>query len=220
MKLIALLASSVLFLGVSAQAQNGTGILNSAHDFSARAWNTRATVCGVCHQTHDHNRSVFYAFEGLMWNHKLSSATYTMYAGFNLQGVQDAQPTGSAKMCLGCHDGTVAVDAYGSGAGGTEFIGDAARIPGRNWWTGTNGDMRGTHPVSITYDETLDRGLRPKTSAMGTSGTIADVLEGGTKLQCMSCHDVHDSAGEAVPNTPLLRVNTPAAALCLTCHIK
>jgi hypothetical protein len=55
---------------------------------------------------------------------------------------------------------------------------------------------------------------------MGTSGTIADVLDAG-KVQCSSCHDVHDQ--ESVAGTHLLRVLNNGAnpsGLCLTCHIK
>jgi predicted CXXCH cytochrome family protein len=61
---------------------------------------------------------------------------------------------------------------------------------------------------------------------MGVSGTtINDVLEptaAGPKLQCASCHDVHDSAGESIAGTKLLResMTAPASGLCLTCHLK
>jgi hypothetical protein len=66
--------------------------------------------------------------------------------------------------------------------------------------------------------------LRPKSTTMGTSGTIADVLEGGTKVQCSSCHDVHDQ--DTVVGSHLLRVGTTvakgglASGLCLVCHDK
>ena len=56
---------------------------------------------------------------------------------------------------------------------------------------------------------------------MGTSGFIADVLDAG-KVQCSSCHDVHDSP-KAVAGTHLLRVengNANPSGLCLTCHDK
>jgi hypothetical protein len=58
---------------------------------------------------------------------------------------------------------------------------------------------------------------------MGTSGTIASVLDNG-KVQCSSCHDVHDQ--ESVAGSHLLRVaqtvaqGGTASGLCLTCHIK
>jgi len=81
-------------------------------------------------------------------------------------------------------------------------------------------DLRGTHPLSIEYDFTADGGLFPTGNAMGTSGTIADVLDFG-KVQCSSCHDVHDQ--DSVAGTHLLRVLNNGAnpsGLCLTCHDK
>ena len=58
---------------------------------------------------------------------------------------------------------------------------------------------------------------------MGTSGTIANVLD-QDKVQCSSCHDVHEQ--ESVAGTNLLRVAQTVAqggnpsGLCLTCHVK
>jgi len=87
-----------------------------------------------------------------------------------------------------------------------------------------NADLNRTHPISVTYN-TADPGLNPLTTTMGTSGTIEDVLDNG-KVQCSSCHDVHDQ--ESVANTHLLRVRQKgdagtgagASSLCLTCHNK
>jgi len=226
---VLLVAGLTLAIGVSANAQGkGLGIVGSPHDFQAAPWNPRAgEACRVCHVPHDHDRASKYGTVGLLWNHKLSSASYTMYTSPSLNGAQDSQPTGVSKMCLGCHDGTVALDETDKGGGTNTFIQDTTpgfRVLGGIFWTGTNGDLRSTHPLSITYDNVADPKLRdPATTAMGASGFIKDVLEGG-KVQCSSCHDVHDQPGESVPGTHLLRVknNDSAApsALCLVCHIK
>ena len=223
------LAGLVLGLCAPLSAQgSGNGIVGSPHDFSTDSWNFRKEICRVCHVPHDHDRAFKRGLNGLLWNHEVSSATYTMYSSPTLDGAQDAQPSGISKLCLGCHDGTVAIDAFDKNATGTIFIQDinpGNRVPGGNYWSGSVGDLRATHPISIVYDETKDKGLAPKTATMGTSGTIADVLEGG-KVQCSSCHDVHDEKGEAVPGTHLLRVaqtvdqGGTASGLCLTCHVK
>jgi len=197
---------------------------------SSGGWNGRNEICRVCHVPHDHGKATQRYTNGLLWNHGISSATYTMYDSTwsdTLDNAQSAQPDGTAKLCLGCHDGTVALDTFDKYAGtaGNEIqsidSGISAGFQVSSFMDGTNIDLRGTHPLSITYDETVDTGLNPKTTAMGTSGTIDDVLDNG-KVQCSSCHDVHDSAGEAVAGTHLLRVSTktPASGLCLTCHKK
>jgi len=218
----------------TAQANgNGNGIINSPHDFSGSAWNFRNEICRVCHSPHDHQRTAQLYLNGLLWNHQVSSATYTMYDAAwssSLNNPQSAQPDGIAKLCLGCHDGTVALNQFDRNYdGATDGIGQKmldiepdALVPG--FADNGNRDLRGTHPISIAYNGT-DPGLNPDTSAMGTSGTIANVLDNG-KVQCSSCHDVHDSSGEAVGGTHLLRVaqtvatgGTPSG-LCLTCHNK
>jgi len=226
-----------LMMGSTSYAQGlGTGIATtgSPHNFTddiganelpgAGGWNGREEICRVCHVPHDHDRATRYGDAGLLWNHAVSTTTYTMYSSATLDGSIASQPTGFSKMCLGCHDGTVGIDTFDKYAGGSIFIQDYAadaRVPG-----GVNfaGDLSNTHPISVVYDETLDPGLQPKTNLMGNSGTIEDVLEGGV-LQCSSCHDVHDQPGESVAGTHLLRVNQKASTgtasgLCLTCHIK
>lgn len=231
--LMSLLVSPVLASG------QGLGIAQpgSPHNFAddigaaelgATGWNKREEICRVCHVPHDHNSAAHYGDVGLLWNHALSSATYTMYNSETLDGAIASQPTGTSKMCLGCHDGTVGVDTFDKYAGGLVFIDDynsGYQVPGSTYQTGGVLDLQATHPLSIVYDEALDTDLQPKTNAMGGSGTIADVLENGDTVQCSSCHDVHDQPGESVPGTHLLRVSQKASqgapsGLCLTCHIK
>ena len=212
---------------------NGIASPGSPHNFAddiggaelpPGGWNAREEVCRVCHVPHDHNRATGLQANGLLWNHALTNSTFTMYTSVTLDGAQASQPTGISKMCLGCHDGTTAVDTFDSYVGGTVFIGDydpGYQVPGDLF----AGDLGSTHPISIEYDEAADPGLRPKTDPMGASGTIADILENGTTLQCSSCHDVHDAPGESVPGTHLLRVSQKASqgqasGLCISCHIK
>jgi predicted CXXCH cytochrome family protein len=47
-------------------------------------------------------------------------------------------------------------------------------------------------------------------------GTINTNLLSSGKMQCSSCHDVHNSAGVL----GLLRKSNAGSALCLTCHHK
>ncbi len=223
------LAASALLVFAPAVLADGSanGITNSPHDFSSSSWNFRSELCRVCHVPHDHGRDT--GLIGLLWNHALSEATYEMYSSDTLEGAQDAAPTGISKMCLGCHDGTVALDAFDKQVAFTTgtFLGDLEEdyvVPQLT----VNGDLdlSATHPISIVYDENAPASdLNPKTATMGTSGTIDDVLENG-KVQCHSCHDVHDSAGEAKAGTHLLREAQTTAqggnpsGLCLTCHNK
>ncbi len=224
---LAAAAAIALMAGTALANGNGAGIANSPHDFSGESWNFRAEICRTCHVPHDHGRNEALGGLGLLWNHQTTSQTYLMYAEDThiqfIDGAADAEPTGTTKMCLGCHDGTVGLDQFDAQANnaGTVFIGGGDVVPNI-----TTGDLSNTHPLGVVYDAAADGGLFPMTNAMGNSGTIQDVLETGNKIACMSCHDVHDAPGEAVPGTHLLRVaNTVAAGgaasgLCLTCHNK
>lgn len=206
----------------------GAGIAGSPHDFTdsaavtgaSDAWNTSGEICAVCHAPHDANKTVIGG--GLLWNRAASpnDGTYTMYStsAMNfIDGTESAQPDGISKLCLSCHDGAAALEDFSGATGGTTFIVASRQIPA----DGTT--LTGTHPISITYagDANMND---PATTPMGTSGFISEVLDNG-KVQCSTCHDVHDSPGEAVANTNLLRVGNTvatgsASGLCLTCHNK
>ncbi len=236
--------TSLAFSGLLLANGSANGIVGSPHDFAddfsdevgggvAEAppggWNLRGEICRVCHVPHDHGKATQYYLNGLLWNHGVGALTYTMYDSTwssTLDGTQSGQPDGTAKLCLGCHDGTIAIDTFDKYAGtpGNEIQNiysggvSAFRVPA--FTIGGTMDLRGTHPLSIEYDFAADGGLFPVGNTMGTSGTIEDVLDNG-KVQCSSCHDVHDQ--DSVADTHLLRVLNNGAdpsGLCLTCHDK
>lgn len=201
-----LVAAAALLFGsgvVSAQS-----IVGSAHDFSADNWNNTGEICVVCHTPH--NGAIVQNTP--LWNHALSTATFTLYAGAGTLDGTIGQPSGVSLLCLSCHDGTVALDSFGGNNGSQPMTGDAL--------VGT--DLSNDHPISITYEAGLDAGLRPVTTASGipgSTGTIADDMLFGASdtVECASCHDVHNSiAGTA----SLLVKSNNASGLCLTCHAK
>lgn len=216
---ITVAAMVILLVGAwpaDAQFTAGTGILNSRHDFRDDAWfiadpdhnNTyqKTNVCRVCHKPHH----AMEAASSLLWNHELSTASYTMYDSSwssTIDGAQDPQPSGTSRLCLGCHDGTVALENWDGVTTGTTFADSLGASLGV--------DLEQTHPISIEYDEAADTGLNPTSTAMPTGSTIAEVLDFG-KVQCRSCHDVHNV--ETTSGHMLTRGS--GHDLCLTCHNK
>ena len=207
-KLVGLLTVAVagLFLGGVASAQ---GITGSAHDFSQTgAFNAGGEMCVVCHTPHNADLVVT---DAPLWNHQVTAASFTVYAGPGTLDATVGQPTGVSKLCLSCHDGTVALDNFGGTTTGTIIIAGGANV---------GIDLSNDHPISLTYDtalSTTDGGLNdPATANSGLGGTISGDLLFGGSLECGSCHDVHDTAG----NGSLLRVVNTGSALCLTCHSK
>lgn len=223
---------------VMAAGNDGTGIVGSSHDFSDNvllaaktgatvideSWNTRQEICRVCHAPHDKNRTRYE--DGLLWNHAVSDLTFTMYSSETLDGAVDAQPTGSTKLCMGCHDGATAINTFDSLSGTINIT--AYNNTSINMGAST-GHLDGNHPVSVVYDNTADLELNdPAVATFDDGNTVAKVLQEG-KVQCSSCHDVHNK--NTAPGSSLLRTGNTllvskgggpnkASALCLTCHNK
>jgi predicted CXXCH cytochrome family protein len=193
------LVLSTFLAGSGAWAQ----VSGSAHDFSSRSW-SGGQVCAVCHTPHNSQTAVV-----PLWNHGATSASFTLYSSPTFKG-SVGQPTGASRACLSCHDGTVALDAFGGRTGTTYLSGP----------TLLSNDLYNDHPISFTYDSALASsapGLRdPSAAASGLGGTISNDLLFNDRLECASCHDVHNSH-----NQPSLLVKSNAgSALCLTCHAK
>lgn len=186
-------------------------ITGSKHDFSTQTWNTSVgkQICIVCHTPHNANAAIANA---PLWNHQTTAtASFTLYASSTLNATM-SQPDASSKLCLSCHDGTVAIENFGTITTGTTFLTGVSNI-------GTN--LGNDHPVSFTYDDALavaDKGLKTPSTATGIgTGTIKATMLFSDKMQCASCHDVHNTSGFTAG---LLKKSNAASALCLTCHSK
>lgn len=209
--LMAIGASTLL----SSQATAGT-ITGSAHDFTSKAW-SGGRICVACHTPHKSDTSVAAA---PLWNHANSSAAYTLYSSPTLKATI-TQPGGSSKLCLSCHDGTVAVNSFG-GVTGTTMITTANNL-------GTN--LKSSHPIGFTYNTTLatsngslhDPTTKSVTIGSGTqtkTGTINSVLLYGGQMECGSCHDVHNTFTVGGSGTGLVKVDQSGSKICLSCHNK
>jgi hypothetical protein len=197
-------------------------ITGSPHDFSGSGW-SGGQICVACHTPHNSDTSVTTA---PLWHHTTTTATFTMYSRSTLDGTITGQPDGVSRLCLSCHDGTVAVDSFGGATGGV-YMGSL----NPNAVLGT--DLSNDHPISITFNSTTaaaDGALHDPATTNVTigaggdktrTGSISTVMLSNGTVQCSSCHDVHNSF--TVPGTdgqPLLKVSKAGSAICLTCHNK
>jgi predicted CXXCH cytochrome family protein len=194
---------AMLLLVAFATASQGQGITGSKHDFSSASWNGSGQICKPCHTPHD-------AMTGLepLWNHALSTATYTTYSSATMNATVGT-PDGSSKLCLSCHDGTVALENFSGRTNGTNMLSGTD-----NLGTALSND----HPVSFTYDGSLataDGGLKtPTSTSFVDAGSTVPLFNG--KMQCATCHDVHNSQNIS----KLLVKSNASSALCLSCHNK
>lgn len=224
-----LTGAAMLFSGAaSAQAiMSGT-----AHDFSDDGFTNE--ICVVCHTPHnaltEAEAGAGAGELGPLWNRTLTQVTdYTLYTEFtrvgsDINAVGFGQPTGVSKLCLSCHDGTIAIDSFGRNAdnsvntGGTTFVFDinANANIGEGELTGFTGDLSNDHPVAFTFpDQTQDPEIEAFAGGL-VNGTLPLFGAGGNQMECATCHDVHATGTFG----PLLRVNNTGSGLCVTCHIK
>jgi predicted CXXCH cytochrome family protein len=192
-------AMMVLF----AQSAFAQTIIGTDHDLSGRGWGSDQ-ACVFCHTPHNAKTGVSGA---PLWNHEVTTATFTTYSSDTFTATDLVSPDGSSKLCLSCHDGTVAVDSYGVRTGANTIAGSAL--------VGTN--LSNDHPISFTYNASLataDGGLAsPFSTAWVDSGKTLPLYNG--KMQCASCHNVHSNQyGD------FLRMANAGSALCLKCHKK
>ncbi|HEX5638966.1 MAG TPA: hypothetical protein VFX81_04125 [Burkholderiaceae bacterium] len=207
------LAIGLMALLTASTASAGT-IVGSNHDLSGKGYGS-TQICIFCHTPHNAVTTV----GAPLWNHASSTATYTVYSSPTLNATV-GQPGTSSKLCLSCHDGTVAVDSFG-GTTGTNIIGGGA-----NFGTGLSND----HPIGFSYNaalSTTDGSLAnpdTKTVTIGTApsktGSITSTMLIGGVMECASCHDVHNTFTAAGGGLLKISQTAPASGLCLACHIK
>jgi predicted CXXCH cytochrome family protein len=114
-------------------------------------------------------------------------------------------PTGTTRICLSCHDGTIAVGQTIA----RRIMTNIATIPAdRPSNLGT--DLRKTHPVSFV--PAAGAGTR----APPPHDPVAFDRNG--QVQCTSCHDPHSEFGGDPAIGMFLVKPTRNSELCLTCH--
>lgn len=197
-----ILAASLLL--AAASAQTPADLVDTRHNLSLsgpgaiRAL-TETRICVFCHTPH--NASPL----SPLWNKELEPQVYSVYTSPTLRAGPLPQPSGPTKLCLSCHDGTIAMGAVLNPAAGIGMAGGDTLAPGSLANFGL--DLSGHHPVSFSYAAALPN---PELAA----SPPADLVFGGAdELHCTTCHDPHDDAYGKF----LLKDNR-YSALCTTCH--
>ncbi len=194
-------------LSVGIVSAQDVSIVNTPHNLSATGSgsvhaSSEAQVCIFCHATH--NAAPILP----LWNRMLPIGAYSVYSSNSLDAIP-GQPTGSSKLCLSCHDGTIALGSIISRDQTIQMAGGITTIPPGATNLGT--DLSDDHPISFQYDTALsgedlgliDPGLLPPETPLDHNG----------ELQCTSCHDAHDNSFGK-----FLVMNNDTSMLCNSCH--
>jgi len=178
------------------------GIVGSAHDFSSQGW-SGGKICETCHTPHNADTSVS---DAPLWNHTVTISTFVMYDSPSLSVQPESQPQGVTKLCLSCHDGTVALDSFGGNFGASYISGAANLTP----------DLSNDHPVSIRWEHQNDS--PPCSNCHFVHGELfsSELPFFNGFVECATCHDVHNSG--TLPK--LLRKTLQGSEICLYCHGK
>ncbi len=142
-------------------------------------------ICVFCHTPHGANPTATSQLRAPIWNRSLSQASYQLYDQVwsrSFEGrLHPGAPTGYSRLCLSCHDGTIALGAVRNAPGSGGFIQEPSQntpqlqmeyssrvtppfpfgsIPeGSGSATGNTRrlgtDLRNDHPISFVYDTNL-----------------------------------------------------------------
>jgi predicted CXXCH cytochrome family protein len=208
---IIILLSFLLSIPVKIFSQTPTNsIIYTKHNLSITGpgtikSSTEDRICIFCHTPHRARRDV----PGL-WNRNDPTVNYIPYQSSTLYAIV-GQPTGASKMCLSCHDGTIALGAIVSYPTEIPFTGGIRFMPEGPSKLGT--DLSDDHPVSFVYNSSLAINNGELNDPLTLPPEIK--LDKNNELQCTSCHDPHiDLYGK------FLVMANNYSALCTACHAK
>ena len=197
------LAIALLLTALTGPAAATQNVVNTLHNLSISGPGliksaTVSRVCVFCHTPHDAAPS------GPLWNRQESGTTYLPYESTTLQA-NPGQPLGQSRLCLACHDGTVALGALVNAPRSKANDLADTFLSGR---ANLQSDLRDDHPISFAYDAALQATNRELTHP----NAIELPLE-SSRVECTTCHDAHEAG-----NQPFLRKESLNGALCTTCH--
>lgn len=200
-------AATALALGVAvaapARAQSTQDIFYTKHNLSVTGTGdfralTETRICVFCHTPHNSEPQT------PLWNKDLKSVFYEVYTSPTLGAGPIPQPSGATKLCLSCHDGTIAMGDVLNPVGGIAMGQDTLPLSSLSNF---GVDLRGHHPVSFSYQNALPNNeLAPSPPSDLVYGAVDEV-------HCTTCHDPHkDRWGK------FLIKDNRFSALCTSCH--
>ncbi len=175
---------------------------------------SESEICVFCHTPHKSSSIA------QLWNHQPTSATYTLYTSdyltaksYNAQG----QPSQKSKLCLSCHDGTIALGSVLNTSdmtvnGSITMSGGITTMPSGSGNLGTT--FVDDHPIGFQYNNAKDPELVVRAWPWNTPVKLDPDATTGT-IECITCHDPHNNQ-----YSHFLQMANTNAALCEFCHAK
>ncbi|MFQ5413555.1 MAG: cytochrome c3 family protein [Phycisphaerae bacterium] len=192
---------------VVAAGGDDDSILNSPHDLSAGGRGPiraveETEVCIFCHTPHNASPQT------PLWNRHNPRTHYRIYESSTLDARVD-QPSGPSKLCLSCHDGSLALGAVLSRPARHPIITSPRTIPPGP--SDLTNDLSDDHPIGFRYD----RAVASADPQIRVPELISRELPLGrhSEVHCTTCHDPHDNS-----EGKFLRITDRYGTICTTCH--
>ena len=193
-------AISVLLLSVAAWSQDA-GVGLAKHDLNGQS----CTACHVARSASPPEKPPDNACnKAQLWDCDLLTRTFQTYdapvpsSSPAAPVLDETQVRMSSMLCASCHDGVSTLSMSGT--------------PGfraRSSTSATNG-LQNEHPIDVPHDPAKDSSL----AALAVVTHQVKLFGQTNKVQCATCHDVHDSS-----DAKLLRAPNKNSSLCLACHL-
>ncbi|MHB8482530.1 MAG: cytochrome c3 family protein [Nitrospiria bacterium] len=141
-------------------------------------------ICVFCHTPHGANQAAAASIQAPIWNRQLSSSQYTLYDQVwskSFDGKLNlGAPTGYSRLCLSCHDGTVALGAVINKPGSGGYTDPLSSTFNNSSFKMTyqGGDV---YPSGPQQDPSL-RGFPSNTMPVGSGELTGDTRRLGTNL--------------------------------------
>lgn len=177
-------------------------------------------ICFFCHTPHSAEP------KQPLWNHKLSAVkNYRFYQSpsfdAGMEALTETSPNGYSKLCLSCHDGTVALGAVNRRKSKAPFKGKMGALPpSAKSFIGT--DLSGMHPISfVVNNEIIAKNNAKDTPLRSLDSMKSDrhvKLDAFNRMQCTSCHDAHSDENFSSSGVHFWKKSS-FNEVCDVCHI-
>jgi len=216
-----LAAASVAF----GAANRGDGVVGGPHDMTMYGYvDNQARVCAFCHTPH-HAASTGGEYLPL-WSRAEDTKPFNVAynsSTVNASALQEAtsdKAIGPTRLCMSCHDGTIAPDQhYGASAGAATLTGDNFSAIGNGAGVGAGAaGLTNDHPVGFDYPAVA---IGPETGIAPDAATLAAAANDPNAdawIRNPNAPYLDNSQGIKVADRLYVAANGSAYMTCATCH--
>ena len=233
---VASLTASASYAAFTAKTANtpAAGVINSVHDMRGYAGTgTDVTVAGidqnrVCAFCHTPHHAYDPAASGLdyspLWAHEVNTANFTPYQSTTINSTLFSAADnliGPSRLCMSCHDGTIAVDTHYDTVATTKLQqNDAFNSPTVGFGSAGGGhDLANDHPIGFDY-VAVAKGVDGNTPGSSTIATEDNwIVAPGTGAGALQYkNNTNNLTVRERLYVPSTAIGDVGIMTCATCH--